>query len=137
DDREASRRSIYVYVKRNLAVPELDLLDTPDTTSSCEMRQTSTTGPQALTLLNGEFMVQQAKHFAARLEREAGTDSEKQIRHAFLLTMCRPPQAEELQAALAFLAKQRRLIEKEDEQAEVSSVDLDRKSLEALCLVLL
>ena len=31
---QAARRSIYVFCKRSLAVPELELLDTPDTTSS-------------------------------------------------------------------------------------------------------
>jgi len=51
--------------------------------------------------------------------------------------MCRPPRDAELQATLAFLGKQRRLIEKEAQKMEVSLADLDRKSLEAFCLVLL
>ena len=53
-------------------VPELELLDTPDTTSSCERRIVSTTGPQALTFLNGAFIHEQARHFASRLIAEAG-----------------------------------------------------------------
>ena len=51
DEREQARRSIYIFAKRSLAVPELELLDAPDTTSSCERRMVSTTGPQALTFL--------------------------------------------------------------------------------------
>ena len=38
DKREQCRRSIYIFAKRSLAVPELELLDTPDTTSSCEQQ---------------------------------------------------------------------------------------------------
>ncbi len=34
DARQAARRSIYVFAKRSLALPELELLDTPDNTSS-------------------------------------------------------------------------------------------------------
>ena len=36
DEQQANRRSVYIFVKRSLAIPELELLDTPDSTSSCE-----------------------------------------------------------------------------------------------------
>ena len=54
------------------AFPRSSLLDAPDTTSSCEQRIVSTTGPQALAFLNGAFIHEQARHFAARLVAEAG-----------------------------------------------------------------
>jgi hypothetical protein len=88
--REAARRSIYVFCKRSLAVPELELLDAPDTTSSCEQRSLSTTAPQALTFLNGAFVQEQAAHWAARLRREAGEEPAEQVRRAFTLALCRP-----------------------------------------------
>jgi hypothetical protein len=113
DERQASRRSIYIFVKRSLAVPELDLLDAPDTTSSCEQRPVSTTGPQALTFLNGAFTHEQARHFARRLLREAGPDPAAQVDRAFRLALARPPRPEELAAARGFLDRQRRLLEKE------------------------
>jgi hypothetical protein len=116
DERQQARRSVYVFVKRSLAVPELELLDSPDTTSSCEARPVSTTAPQALTFLNGAFAGEQAAHFAARLRREAGADPTAQVRRAFEVALCRPPRDEELKAAVAFLGRQR---------------------LEALCLVML
>ncbi len=72
DQREQAHRSVYIFAKRSLGVPELELLDTPDNTSSCERRIVSTTGPQALTFLNGSFIHEQAQHLAARLAREAG-----------------------------------------------------------------
>src|SRR5262249_3345043 len=75
DERQASRRSVYVYVKRVLPVPELELLDAPDTNSSCEQRQVATTAPQALTFLNGDFIQEQSRYFAARLEQEAAGDA--------------------------------------------------------------
>jgi hypothetical protein len=116
DEGQASRRSIYIYVKRSLAVPELELLDSPDTTCSCEKRPVSTTAPQALTFLNGAFMRQQARHFADRLRKEAGDLPREQIRRAFELALCRPVREEELRLSVDFLARQ---------------------SLEAFCLALL
>jgi hypothetical protein len=116
DERQQARRSVYIFVKRSLAVPELDLLDAPDTTSSCEARPVSTTAPQALTFLNGAFANEQARHFAARLRREAGDDPAAQVRRAFELALCRPPRDEEVKVSVAFLR---------------------RESLEAFCLVVL
>ncbi len=87
DDREQSRRSIYIFAKRSLAVPELEILDAPDTTSSCERRMVSTTGPQALTFLNGAFMYEQARHFAARLVAEVGQTPKDQVERAFELAL--------------------------------------------------
>jgi hypothetical protein len=116
DERQQARRSVYIFVKRSLAVPELDLLDAPDTTSSCEARPVSTTAPQALTFLNGAFANEQARQFAERLRREAGDDPAAQVRRAFELALCRLPRDEELNDGVRFLRRQR---------------------LEALCLVML
>jgi hypothetical protein len=143
-EKQASRRSVYVYVKRVLGVPELELLDTPDTTFSCERRPVSTTGPQALTYLNGDFVQEQAKCFAGRLERDVGADAGAQVRRAFELALCRRPRAEELQASLDFLDKQQQQIEADTEwfsPAQALRPGLGktskRRALEAFCLVIL
>ena len=83
DPEQNLRRSIYIFVKRSLAVPELELLDSPDTTSSCEQRRVSTTGPQALTFLNGDFAHEQARRLARRVMRATGAERDNQVRGAF------------------------------------------------------
>ncbi len=80
---EASRRSVYVHVKRSLLVPILATHDAADTDSSCPVRYTTTVPTQALGLLNGEFSNQQAARFASRLRREAPNDLGAQIDRAF------------------------------------------------------
>ncbi len=135
--RQAARRSIYVFCKRSLAVPELELLDTPDTTSSCEQRPLSTTAPQALTFLNGAFVQEQAAHWAKRLSREAGEDPADQVRRAFTLALCRPPRPDELRPALDFLSRQRRQIESDARSRGQSAGDARQKALAAFCAVLL
>jgi len=141
DGREQSRRSIYIFAKRCLAVPELDLLDTPDTTSSCERRMVSTTGPQALTFLNGAFIQEQARHFAARLVAETGQAARDQVERAFVLTSGRPPRPEESRAAVDFLKRQEQQILADavdgDTKAGLEPGDARQKALEAFCLVIL
>ena len=137
DEKQAARRSVYIFVKRSLAVPELEVLDTPDTTSSCEQRPVSTTGPQALTFLNGEFAHQQARHFAERLASEAGPSAKGEIERAFELALSRPPDKKELKAATDFLDGQKRQIETDGKEKGPASNDAAKKALEAFCLVLL
>jgi hypothetical protein len=137
DERQATRRSVYIFAKRGLAVPELDLLDAPDTTNSCEARMVSTTGPQALTFLNGEFTYEQARSFANRLVKEAGNEAQAQVERAFALALCRPATDAEIQAAIEFLDKQQKQIEADAKKAKRDAGDDRRKALEAFCLVLL
>ncbi|MFO1484242.1 MAG: PSD1 and planctomycete cytochrome C domain-containing protein [Verrucomicrobiaceae bacterium] len=103
DAREASRRSIYTFIKRGLVVPMLETLDLADTVSSCPQRQVTTVAPQALTLFNGDFVNEQARHFTARLKREAGADASKQIALAWRLALCREPSSDEIAKMRAFL----------------------------------
>ena len=102
DDTEASRRTIYAFIKRGLVVPMLEVLDLGDTVNSCPQRLVTTVAPQALTLFNSEFVNAQARHFAARLVKEAGDDATKQIQLAYRLALCRPPTAAEVAAMLDF-----------------------------------
>jgi hypothetical protein len=103
DETEASRRTIYAFVKRGLVLPMLEVLDIADTVSSCPQRQVTTVAPQALSLFNGEFVNRQAERFAARLLREAGDDPAKQLRLAWRLALCREPTGAELTRMLQFL----------------------------------
>jgi hypothetical protein len=137
DERQAARRSVYIFVKRALAVPELEVLDGPDTTSSCEARPVSTIAPQALTFLNGAFINEQARWFADRLRREAGADPRGQIERAFALTLCRPAREDEVRDGLAFLREQHRQIEEDLRRDGKPAADAPQRALAAFCLVLL
>jgi hypothetical protein len=113
---EASRRTVYAFIKRSFVVPLLETLDLCDTTRPADKRQVTTVAPQALMLFNGEFVNRQAKHFADRLRREAGDDRGQQIDRAYLLTVGRLPSVAERRALCEFL---------------------ERESLEQMCRVVL
>jgi len=106
DEPKASRRAIYLVVKRSLMVPLMEVLDLCDTTRSAPQRQTTSVAPQALQLFNGAFVNRQAQALAERLRREAGPDSAEQITLAYRLTLARTPTTAELAAMSAFLKEQ-------------------------------
>jgi Protein of unknown function (DUF1553) len=97
----------------------------------------STTGPQALTFLNGEFAHQEARHFAERLASQAGLSAKHQIERAFELALSRPPDKKELKAATEFLDVQKRQIEADGKDKGAANVEAGKKAMEAFCLVLL
>jgi hypothetical protein len=117
DVRQHTRRSLYLFNKRNVRLPLLEAFDQPDTLTSCPVRPVSTFAPQALILLNGPFMQSQARALACRLWREAphpvplpGRERESQaaaqVDLAYRLALGRPPRPVEVTMALAFLDEQ-------------------------------
>ena len=102
DEDAASRRTIYVFVKRSMIVPMLEVLDFCDTTRTTAARVNTSVAPQALTLLNGDFVNRQAGHLARRLRAEAGEDRDEQIKLAYRLALARTPTRSELRKLTAF-----------------------------------
>ena len=89
--RDAARRSIYIHIKRSLIAPELALFDFPETDTSCEARFNTTQAAQALNLLHGDFMQDQARYLAERVTREVGSDIPTRVSHALRLIILREP----------------------------------------------
>jgi Protein of unknown function (DUF1553)/Protein of unknown function (DUF1549) len=133
DEREASRRTVYAFIKRSLVVPMLEVLDLCDTTRSSEKRNVTSVPTQALTLLNGEFTNRQARHFAERLQRDAGSNADQQIRLAYRLALCREPRDAELSAFAAFLHHEAAAIVKE---RSISPEVANSTALRRLCRVM-
>lgn len=131
---QAARRSVYVFVKRTLPLPEFEVLDFPDTNGPCEQRQVSTVAPQALTLLNGAFMHEQSRQFAKRLVRESA-DPTARIDLAYRLALSRPATDAERSEVLAFLTNQEEQILAD--AAASPPPDVAEHALAAFCLVLL
>jgi hypothetical protein len=97
------RRSVYIYVKRQLPFPMLELFDQPNAAQTCERRDVNVVPTQALVLMNDEFTAEQAGRFADRVLREAGADGGDQVRHAVRLALGRAPASDELTETIAFL----------------------------------
>ena len=103
DPGQFNRRSIYLFRKRNLRLPFLEVFDSPDMQLSCARREQSTHAPQALELLNGELSNFLARALADRVATESGPSLDGQIARAFRLVLGRDPNAAEKKASLRYL----------------------------------
>jgi hypothetical protein len=86
--------------------PMFEVLDQPDINITCEKRNISTVPTQALTMLNSEFVLIQARYLAARVAKDAGDDLPAQVKLLYRITLSRSPSEKELQSDLEFMKKQ-------------------------------
>lgn len=123
DHHETFRRSIYIFVKRSVLLPLVEVFDCPVTVVSAPNRAASTVSPQALALMNNEFVLEQAKFFAERVTAEAGAEADKQIVRAFQIALNRKPSKQEQDWSLSFLKAQTDgYRERKQEQPEASAL---------------
>jgi mono/diheme cytochrome c family protein len=87
---QRNRRSLYAEKIRGLRDPFLESFNQPGPDKSCELRETSTVTPQALTLFNAEEVYDRALGFAVRLLKEE-SDPAAVIERAFALALGRAP----------------------------------------------
>jgi hypothetical protein len=87
-------------------MPMLESFDQPETSLSCERRDATTVAPQALTLMNSDFSIAQAKAFAESLQKSAPEGIAAQVRAAWQRALGRPPTAAEEEKARDFLSRQ-------------------------------
>ncbi|MDY3557934.1 DUF1549 and DUF1553 domain-containing protein [Gemmata sp. JC673] len=106
DARQHTRRSLYLFNKRNVRQPLLEAFDQPDTLNSCAARPVSTFAPQALILMNSPFVHDQAKALALTLFEETGSDSVRQVEALYRRAVGRAPNATERSLAAEFLKEQ-------------------------------
>jgi hypothetical protein len=136
---DQNRRSIYVLAKRNMRYPLFDAFDLPDMHNSCARRLTTTTAPQALLLLNGDFALERARRLAIRLREHFDAEEEERIAHAYRLAWGRVPSSEEVQLGVRFLNAQTEalLAQKKAGSGQRTRADARAAALNDFCHALL
>jgi hypothetical protein len=104
NERQRNRRSIYMFARRNLRDPLLDVFDLPDTHETCTQRLETITAPQALQTMNGRWTVDRARAFAGRVLSEANGDDSRIFPVAYRLAFGCDPPADVLALGQQFLA---------------------------------
>ena len=129
-DYTSRRRSLYLPVIRNNVYDMLQLLDFPDPAVTNGDRATTTVAPQALLMLNSDFVMQSADAFAARLLAEPGDDRARMTR-MYAIAYGRQPSDDETAANRTFLAEVERSLAPKEADAEKRR----RQSWSILCHV--
>jgi hypothetical protein len=114
DSTQNNRRSVYIFVRRNLRYPMLQEFDTPNTFEVWHTRRNTVTAPQALDILNNDLILEWSRSFAGRIFSDSSKTSEpwEQIDRAYKLAYGRPAAPEELKTASAFWDQQTAILAK-------------------------
>lgn len=125
-ERESTRRSLYIFSKRSLRFPFLEAFDQPDTDRPCAVRFNTTVPTQSLTMLNSDFINEQAFKMARRLQRERPDSAYEQVQRGLELVLTREVAATDVRDLHEFI------------DALKANDDLsDEEALETTCLLLL
>jgi len=100
DDPATHRRSVYRFVVRSQPDPWMTTLDMADCSLSVPLRDETLTPMQALSLLNNDFTLVMAQHFADELQRHSD-DLTEQIEWGFYTVTARRPAASQLDSMRA------------------------------------
>ena len=98
------RRSIYIHVRRSLINPLLGTFDFADTSRPCAQRDVTMVAPQALMLLNDEFVHAESGSLAQKAAK-AGPDPKQQIQSAWRIALGRDPKPGEVELGLDFFRR--------------------------------
>jgi hypothetical protein len=101
-EADARRRSIYIFQRRSLPLPMMANFDALPFSESCPNRSVTTTPLQALSMMNGYLVHEEAEHLARRIESEAGATREAQVARVFEIVLNRPPRPEETDKFVGF-----------------------------------
>ncbi|MBS0204162.1 MAG: PSD1 domain-containing protein [Planctomycetes bacterium] len=104
-DYSSLRRSVYLPVVRNNIYDLFQLLDYPDAAITTGDRTTTTIAPQALLMLNSDFILQTSSRMAEKLLGDPSTDDESRIRQMYLVAYGRDAAAAEISESTAFLTR--------------------------------
>jgi hypothetical protein len=139
------RRSVYLQVRRTKPVAFLAAFDAPTAELNCDRRVGTTSAPQALMLMNSDFILKQAGHFATRVRKETPADFDRaridkiKTKHPRLIQHAafawreayqRSATVEELEIAAGFLDRQM-------DHLRANTKDVELAALTNLCQQLL
>jgi type II secretory pathway component HofQ len=93
-----------MLARRTFRPAMFESFDAPEGIQSCSRRVESNTAPQSLTLLNGQWTVQEANRIADKLSGEA--DDNEMIAKTWLSIYGRAPRPEDVTSARTFLKRQ-------------------------------
>jgi hypothetical protein len=131
DGPAVRRRSVYLFHKRVVPNPLLQAFDKPDAQQSCSRRENTTVAPQALALLNDQFVRSVSLDFAVRLLKDGGSAPPQWVEYAYQLALARAPSDRERSAACEFLDVQIR--ERTNRESHIPAEEVRRRALADLC----
>jgi hypothetical protein len=102
---KSHRRAVYRFIVRSQQQPFMTTLDCADPSMQVDRRTESLSALQALALLNNDFMIAMARHYAEKLEQMNGNLAAK-VERAYLECMGVPASRAELEMLVSYGRRQ-------------------------------
>jgi hypothetical protein len=109
----SKRRTVYLPLRRSNLPTLLNLFDFGDATTTGDGREQTNVAPQALFMMNSNFVSERAASLAKRLLEDFGSDDARRVERAYLLTLGRRPsetEGNELKEALQYINKFQQMV---------------------------
>ena len=103
DITQHTRRSVYLFSRRNLRYPLFEVFDRPNANLSCPRRNQTTIAPQSLHLLNSELVRDIAADLSERVAK-LEAPPEDRIEQLYQWAFCRRPMPEEIASCQSLIA---------------------------------
>jgi hypothetical protein len=103
DPNQSKRRLVYLPLRRSNLPSMLNLFDFGDATTSNEGRTQTNVAPQALFMMNSEFVEARAKEVAAKLLADASLDDATRVQRAYERILNKPAPAELVNDAIRYV----------------------------------
>jgi hypothetical protein len=134
DVAQTNRRSVYIFVRRNLRYPMLQEFDNANTFEAAHTRKNTVTPSQSLDLLNNGVVLEWARAFAGRVLSDVPRSAEpwEQVDRAFRVAYGRGASADELKTAAAFLDKQTAIMAARIAEGEKSKPPMPTKTIDGM-----
>ena len=123
------RRSLYTFIRRTSPPPSMIAFDATSREVCTVQRENTSTPLQALVLLNDIQFFEASRVLAERIQREAGTKVEDQIKYGFRLATSRHPNDEEM-AILKDLYNTQLTFYQKDAQAARKTIRVGEKAVD-------
>jgi hypothetical protein len=97
------RRTVYLPLRRSNLPTLLNLYDFGDATSVNGKRALTNVAPQALFMMNSEFVTERAKNVTTSLLENSGLSDRDRLEAMFVKALDRKPQPDEMDAAFTYI----------------------------------
>jgi hypothetical protein len=110
DVKDQNRRSLYVFTRRSVPYPMLEVFDPANPQLVHSKRDVTTTPLQALTLFNSETVFSWSQALAGRVINEAGSNEAAEVDRLYQILLSRNADKSEKAVLHDFLNKQEKII---------------------------
>jgi len=97
------RREVYLPLRRANLPVLLNLFDFGDATTAASKRPATTVAPQALFMMNSDFVTERAQNVTKQVQDNLTVDAAGRVRALYLRVLNRPATAQEVDGALSYL----------------------------------